>query len=122
MSKPKTITLDGVEYIEKDSVKQPSVDLDGMKFVIVRTYSAGCFAGYLAKREGKEGTLKKAIRLWFWDGAASLSQLAQEGVKKPENCKFAMPVDSIDLTEIIEVIDTTKQAQDNITSVPSWKK
>ncbi len=122
MSKPKTITVDGVEYIQKDSIQHPSVDLDGMKFVIVRTYSAGVFAGYLANRKGREGTIKQAIRLWYWDGAASLSQLAMEGVKNPENCKFAMPVDSIDLTEIIEVIDTTKKAQNNITSIESWKK
>ena len=52
------------------------------KFVICRTYSAGVFAGFLESREGKEVVLTKARRLWYWDGAASLSQLAMEGTKK----------------------------------------
>ena len=57
-------------------------------YVIVRTYSAGVFAGTLIKKEGNEVEMHNARRLWYWDGAASLSQLAEEGVKKPENCKF----------------------------------
>lgn len=115
------VVVGGVEYVRKDSVKNTSVDLDGKKFVVIRTYSAGCFAGYLSSRKGKEATLKQAIRIHYWAGAASLSQLSQEGVKSPDECRFAMPVNSIDLTEVIEVIDTTKQAQDNITAVESWK-
>jgi len=92
------------------------------EFVLVRTYSAGVFAGYLEKREGKEVTLTKAIRIWYWDGAASLSQLAMEGVTKPENCKFAMPVNEIILIEAIEIIPITKKAEDIIKSVKSWKQ
>ena len=118
----KTVLIDGVEYIPVNETNIPSVNLDGLKFVIVRTYSAGVFAGYLEKRKGKEGTLKKAIRLWYWDGAASLSQVAMEGLKNPDKCKFGMAVDSIELTEIIEVLSTTKAAQDNILSIKPWKK
>ena len=50
------------------------------KYVIVRTYSAGVFAGTLESKEGKEVILSNARRLWYWKGAASLSQLAMEGV------------------------------------------
>lgn len=91
------------------------------QFVIIRTYSAGVFAGFLEKRDGKEVHLTDAIRIWYWDGAASLSQLAMEGVKKPSECKFGMPVDRIILTEAIEIISTTPEAQKNIQGVPSWK-
>ena len=42
------------------------------KFVLVRTYSAGVFAGFLAKRKGKEAELENARRIWYWDGAAVL--------------------------------------------------
>ena len=92
------------------------------KYVIVRTYSAGCFAGFLEKRNGKEVTLSIARRLWYWVGAASLSQLAMEGTKEPTNCKFPCPVNSITLTEVIEIIDTTIKAQKNIEAVPLWQK
>lgn len=92
------------------------------KYVIVRTYSAGVFAGFLESKNGKEVVLTKARRLWYWDGAASLSQLAMEGVKKPENCKFPVEVDRVELTEAIEIIDVTPEAQANIAAVPVWKK
>jgi len=92
-----------------------------MDYVIVRTYSAGVFAGELKSREGQEVILVNARRLWFWDGAASLSQLAVEGVKKPKNCKFAMPVSSVTLLQVIEILNVTPEAKKNISEVPIWK-
>ena len=91
------------------------------KFVVVRTYSAGVFAGWLVGRKGKEVSLSNARRIWYWDGAASLSQLAVEGVSKPENCKFAVPVDVV-LTEAIEILQTTIKAQKSILGVAVWRK
>lgn len=92
-----------------------------MKHVIVRTYSAGVFAGLLVKRKGKEVELKDARRLWYWKGAASLSQLAMEGVKCPNECKFPCAVKQITLTEAIEIIPTTPQAQKSIEEVSPWQ-
>jgi hypothetical protein len=92
-----------------------------MKYVIVRTYSAGVFAGYLKKRKGQEVVLKKARRLWYWDGAASLSQLAMDGVKKPENCKFPCEVDEIELLQAIEIISVSKKAKKIISEVKIWE-
>jgi len=117
----KEVTINGVTYIEKGQ-GVPAETLDGMKYVIVRTYSAGVFGGYLEKREGKEVVMRKARRLWYWSGAASLSQLAMEGTKKPSECKFPQEVDRIELTEAIEILDVTKMAQDNIKAVPVWKQ
>jgi hypothetical protein len=91
------------------------------KKCIFRTYSAGVHFGELVERNGKEVLVKNAIRIWYWDGAASLSQLAMEGVKKPDQCKFAMPVSEILLTEVIEIIPCTEAAIENIENVPSWK-
>lgn len=92
------------------------------KHCIVRTYSAGVFAGVLVSREGKEAVVKNARRLWYWDGASSLSQLAQEGVKRPENCKFPCEVSEVLLTEVIEIIPTTEEAQKSIAAVPVWEQ
>ena len=91
-------------------------------YVIVRTYSAGVFAGTLEKKEGREVTLSKARRLWYWDGAASLSQLAMEGVKKPKTCKFPMEVDLVHLLEAVEILSVTDKAKESIASVPVWKE
>lgn len=124
MNEPNTIKIDEVEYVGADSVQPliPAAKLSGMEYVIVRTYTAGVFAGYLKSRDGKEVTLCNARRLWYWDGAASLSQLAMEGVNKPSNCKFPREVSSIVLTEAIEIISCTESARINIKQVPVWKQ
>jgi hypothetical protein len=96
------------------------IDLIG-KYVIVRTYSAGVHAGTLTRKNDKEVQLVNSRRIWYWDGAASLSQLAQSGTSKPENCKFPEPVDVIELTEAIEIIAVTPYAQKLIEDVPVWQ-
>jgi len=91
-----------------------------LPYVIVRCNSAGVFAGYLESRKGDEVVMKKARRLWYWDGAASLSQLAMEGVSKPQNCKFPCEVEAVTLLGVIEILDTTEKARACIESVPFW--
>jgi len=118
----KTITIDGIKYVPQSEVKTKAISLKGMPYVIIRTYSAGVFAGYLKSRKNKEVILLKARRLWYWEGAASLSQLAMEGVSKPENCKFPVEVDSVELLEAIEILDCSKEAQESIASVKIWKQ
>ena len=90
------------------------------KYVICRTYSAGVFAGTLVDKVGKEVELKDARRLWYWDGAASLSELAEKGVSKPDNCKFPAPVASVLLTESIEILLCSDEARDSIKGVKVW--
>ena len=90
-------------------------------YVIVRTYSAGVFAGNLLSREGKEVTLTNARRIWYWVGAATLSQLAMEGTSKPDECNFPCEVDQILLLEAIEILSVTEKARESIKQVPIWK-
>lgn len=119
----KSIVIDGITYVPEGSIKSsaPAQSLKGFKYCIVRTYSAGVFAGYLKDQEGKIGTVLQARRLHYWDGAASLSQLSQEGVTKPQNCRFPLEVPEISLTEIIEVLSCTEAARLNIADVPVWE-
>ena len=115
----KEIIIDDVKYVPQ---KGNAGTLDGLKYVICRTYSAGVFAGYLEKKEGKEVTLINARRLWYWDGAASLSQLSVDGVSKPDNCKFPCEVESVELTEVVEILLVTEKAKLSIASVKIWSE
>ena len=90
------------------------------KYVIVRTYSAGVFAGNLESRKGKEVVLLNARRLWSWQGAASLSELAMRGTSKPMQCKFPCEVSRVELTEAIEILDVSKAAEASIKAVLVW--
>ena len=93
-----------------------------LKYVIVRTYSAGVFAGELESRKGQEVVLRNARRLWYWSGAASLSQLATDGTKDPSNCKFPCTVDRVELLQAIEILDVTPVARKSIEQVSIWKR
>ena len=92
------------------------------KTCIVRTQSAGVFLGTVAQRNGKEATLTNARRIWYWAGAASLSQLATEGTSKPNQCKFPTSVPEVILTEVIEIIPATEAAIASIAAVPEWRE
>ena len=116
-----TISINGIEYVKKESVCHKAESINDMPYVIVRTYSAGVFAGYLKSCTGQEGVLIRARRIWFWDGAASLSQLAMEGTKKHDNCKFPCEVDTITLTQIVEILGVTNKAKKSIQEVKIWE-
>lgn len=91
------------------------------KKVIIRGNRSGVFFGTLAQRNNQEVTLTNCRRIWYWEGAASISQIAQEGVKKPKDCKFTVTIDSIVILDAIEIIPCTEQAIESIESVKVWK-
>lgn len=95
------------------------------RYVIVRTYSMGVFAGTLLPESTETlKILKDARRIWYWAGAASLSQLAMEGTTKPKDCKFPCEVSRVELTspQGFEVLDVTDKARESISSVKVWEQ
>ena len=106
------LEINGEIYVKKHS--------DDSRYVIVRTYSAGVFAGYLESRKGSEVVMVDARRLWRWAGAATLSELAMKGTSNPDECKFPCTVDRVELLDAIEIIDVTTQAQKSIEDVAVW--
>lgn len=115
----KEIILDGVKYIKSDSVV-PQVQGD---YVIVRCDRAGVFGGFLEadSEKGQSVTLKSARRLWYWAGAATLSQLAINGTSKPNDCKFPIEVPELRLKDVIELIPCTEVAMNSIRGVKVWE-
>ena len=93
------------------------------KKCIIRTEKAGVFFGTLADydRTIRTAELHDCRRLWYWSGAASLSQLSVEGVKRPNSCKFTIAVPQIQVEGVIETIPCSDKAIENIESVPVWK-
>jgi len=125
MTKKKTIEEQLEELKEKETQLLKKLEKEkskGMKYVIARTYSAGVFAGFLFRENGKEVTLKNARRIWYWKGAASLSELAVRGTSKPDECKFPVAVPEVTLKEVIEITPCTKEAQKSIEGVKEWSE
>lgn len=115
------IEINGEKYVKKGLEDKQAFDANGLEYVIVRARSAGVFAGYLEKKEGDEVTLRNVRRLWYWDGAASCSELAQKGVSKPQNCKFPSANTKILIKEWIEILPATEQAKKSIEGVKAWQ-
>lgn len=88
---------------------------------IIRCDRAGVFYAEIAERRGDEADLVNARRLWYWEGAASLSQLAMDGVNRPENCKFTVTVPNMTVLGVIEIIHCTEAACVSIDGVREWK-
>lgn len=117
------LSINGETYVKKSDTCSMAPHVDGMKYVIVRGYQSGVCAGYLEKQsdDGKRVTLKKSRRLWYWKGAASLHQLANEGVKFPKECKFpAELLGSHEIVDACEVLDVSSRGKESIFSVPVW--
>lgn len=121
----KTININGEEYVKKSELDKLQSNVmaekvDGLEYVCIRTYSAGVHCGYLKKRNGKEVELVNARRIWKWSGAFTLSELAVNGVEKPDECKFSCIVPRIYLTEAIEIIPMTDKAEKSIKEVEAY--
>lgn len=108
--------------IEEQDETSDDCEFSDDAYKIVRCEDSGVFAGYLESRDGREVVLRKARRLWFWSGAATLSQLAEEGVKNLSECKFPQEVNKILLLDVIEISDCTQKAKRSIAKVEAWKE
>lgn len=116
----KEIIIEGVKYVPETEINMAQ-NTDGLPYCIIRTYSAGVHAGYVKERNGKEVTLVNSRRLWYWMGAFTLSEIAVNGVAKPDECKFAVVVPEITLTEAIEIIPCTQNSRKIIEEVKPYE-
>lgn len=126
MKKEEKVIIGGVEYMPISSVsKEKAASVKGLTYCIVRTYSAGVWAGWCdLKNYGERMIIKDARRLWRWWSEFTLSALATTGMregKEAEN-QYAMPVEEVYLTNVIEIIPCTEKAKGQIISQPNYKQ
>ena len=88
--------------------------------VLVRTYSAGVHYGELVDHEGKEVVLKNTRRLWYWQGAFTLSEIALKGLNRYTS-KLSVAVPEIYLSEAIEIIPVSDAAAKCIEGVVAYE-
>jgi hypothetical protein len=93
-------------------------------YVIVRGDRSGVFFGELEKENGQEVLLKNVRKIWRWDGACAIEQLAVDGVleSKKINCQFTVIVDSIIVKDVIQLIPCTDKSIESLKSVHVWKQ
>ena len=92
------------------------------QYYIIRADRAGVFFGKIKERRGGEVDMTDVRRLWYWDGACSLSQLAVEGTTAPDECKFTVTVPEMTILGVIEIIPCSEAAVKSILGVMEWKR
>ena len=116
-----SVTIDGVKYVREDSIIQKAVNTEGLPAAIVRSPSAGVFAGYLAEYKDRSVKLLGCRRIWYWSGAFTLSEMSKDGVSKPNDCKFSDTVDEHYILDASEIIPMTQKSANQIFSIPPMK-
>ena len=95
---------------------------DPNQYVLIRATEAGVFFGKIKARNGGEVTMTDVRRIWYWNGAASISQLAMEGTSAPGDCKFTVTVPEMTILNVIEIIPCTEKAIISIKDVKPWRR
>jgi len=108
-----------MQHLKESETPAMAKPLNSMPYVVVRTFSAGVHIGYLKSKDGQSVALVNSRRLHYWEGAASLSQVAMDGVSGAT--RLAMTLPEIMLEEVIEVIPCSLKAQECLEGFQVWK-
>jgi hypothetical protein len=87
--------------------------------VVVRTYSAGVHIGRVVSRTDTTIVLADARRLWRWQGANTLHEVATVGVLPTS--QISEPISEITLATWIEILPVSERALSSLTR-SGWGK
>jgi hypothetical protein len=106
---------------KKATKKTAAAKKEKGRYVIVRCRDAGVHAGEYVSHKGREVVLENSRRIWYWSGAASLSELAVYGAKNVSACKFGVAVVRITLADACEIIECCEDGAAMICNCPEWR-
>ena len=89
---------------------------------IVRCNRAGVFFGEIAKHEGNEVVMRNVRKLWYWDGACAVEELAKNGTTQPGNCKFTVTIDEMTVIDPVQILPVTGKAAKSLDAVKEWRR
>ena len=92
------------------------------KYYIIRGDRSGVFFGQIAGRNGQEVELRNVRKLWYWDGACAVEQLAVGGVTNPSDCKFTVVVPEMVVTDALQIIPCSDKAAQILARAKVWKR
>lgn len=91
------------------------------QYYIVRANRAGVFFGKIKNATHDSVTMQDVRKLFYWDGACAVEELAINGTKKPYNCKFTVTIPEMEIADPIQIIPCTEKAVASIQAVEVWK-
>ena len=91
------------------------------KYYIVRTAQAGVFFGKIKEKSHDEITMTDVRKLFYWNGACAVEEIATNGVARPDDCKFTVVIPEMTIADPIQIIPCTDKAVKILTGVSVWK-
>lgn len=89
-------------------------------YCVVRGDKSGVFFGVVKSIDGQMVEMKKVRKLHYWDGAFAVEGLAENGVTKPQNCRFTVVVDNLIITDAIQILLCSEKSIDSLSKVAVW--
>ena len=92
-------------------------------YVIVRCRDAGVHAGeFVSHPADRTVVLCNSRRIWHWEGAASLSEIAVYGAANVAACRFGVVIpNNISLLDACEIIICQDAGKGMIIKCPEWR-
>ena len=91
---------------------------------IVRCHGAGVFFGEVREVSGDASGLNvrlaNARKVWYWDGAAAVEQLSQDGCN--DRSKLTVTVPELVVANALQIIPCTDRAIANLEAHREWKR
>jgi hypothetical protein len=98
---------------------------DPNQFYIIRADKAGVFMAKIENIENGAALCNSVRRLYYWEGALDVTQIAANGVTRPQSCKFSVQMGEEDKSTIFNLIEfhpASEKAIASIQSVKEWTK
>lgn len=89
---------------------------------IVRCDRAGVFYGEVKSKTKDTIVMTNVQKVFYWEGACAIEELAKEGTAKPENCKLTVVIDELELKHWIQIIPCTPKSIKILNAIKIWKK
>lgn len=91
------------------------------KYYIVRADRAGVFFGQIKEQSRDMVTMTNVRKIFYWDGACAVEELATNGTKKPNQCKITVEIPEMVIADPIQIIPCTDKAVEVLSGVKVWQ-
>lgn len=88
-------------------------------YSIVRADRAGVFFGIVKENKGTSVIMRDVRKIYYWEGAAAVEQMSQDGIGKKSKCTVMVP--EMEILNPVQIIPCSEKATLNIKNQPVWK-
>lgn len=91
------------------------------QYYIVRADRAGVFFGQIKEKTETSVTMTDVRKIHYWDGAAAVEQISQDGVKQSSS-RLTVSIAEMEIDKWIQIIPCTDKATINLKGCKEWKQ